>query len=47
MKISTKVLRRIVNLTLCAVSGAILGRLAVRAGLNLIFGGDLFGGDVL
>ncbi|MDO5749272.1 MAG: hypothetical protein Q4Q42_06505 [Planctomycetia bacterium] len=47
MKKWTKVLKRIVNLTLCAVSGVILGRLAVRAGLNLIFGGDFFGGDVL
>lgn len=47
MKLSTKFFKRIVNLTLCAVSGAILGRLAVRAGLNFIFGGDLFGGDVL
>ena len=47
MKLSTKFFKRIVNLTLCAVSGAILGRLEVRAGLNLIFGGDLFGGDVL
>ena len=47
MKLSTKFFKRIVNLTLCAVSGAILGRLAVRAGLNLIIGGDLFGGDVL
>lgn len=47
MKLSTKFFKRIVNLTLCAVSGAILGRLAVRAGLNLIFVGDLFGGDVL
>jgi len=27
--------------------GAVLGRLAVRAGLNLLLGGTLFGGNVL
>ena len=47
IKISTKVVKRTVNLTLCATAGVVLERLAVRAGLNLFLGGDLFGGDFL
>lgn len=39
--------RRIIILIVVAVIAAILGRLAVRAVLNLMLGGTLFGGNLL
>ena len=39
--------RRLVILLIVIVFGAVLGRLAVRAGLNLLLGGTLFGGNIL
>lgn len=44
MTMSTK---RALILAAVVVAGAILGRLAVRAGLNLLLGGTLFGGNIL
>ena len=34
-------------LAILILAGAILGRLAVRAFLNLLLGGTLFGGNIL
>ena len=39
--------KRFVVLLIVIITGAILGRLAVRAGLNLLLGGTLFGGNIL
>ena len=39
--------KRFVILLIVILLGAVLGRLAVRAGLNLVLGGTLFGGNVL
>ena len=39
--------KRFVILLIVILLGAVLGRLAVRAGLNIILGGTLFGGNVL
>ena len=39
--------KRALILAAVVVAGAILGRLAVRAGLNLLVGGTLFGGNIL
>lgn len=39
--------KRFVILLIAILLGAVLGRLAVRAGLNLLLGGTLFGGNVL
>ena len=39
--------KRFVVLLVVILIGAILGRLTVRAGLNLLLGGTLFGGNVL
>lgn len=39
--------RRILNLLLVLLIAAVLGRLAVRAALNLLVGGTLFGGNFL
>ena len=39
--------KRLVFLLVVILLGAVLGRLAVRAGLNLLLGGTLFGGNVL
>lgn len=39
--------KRIVILILFMIIGAVLGRLAVRAVLNLLLGGTLFGGNFL
>ena len=39
--------KRFVILLIVSLLGAVLGRLAVRAGLNLLLGGTLFGGNVL
>lgn len=39
--------KRIIILAVVIIAGAVLGRLAVRAGLNLLLGGTLFGGNFL
>lgn len=39
--------KRALILAVDAVAAAALGRLAVRAGLNLLLGGTLFGGNFL
>ena len=39
--------KRLVILLIVILLGAVLGRLAVRAVLNLLLGGTLFGGNVL
>lgn len=39
--------KRIIILVVIAVLGIILGRLVVRAFLNLMLGGTLFGGNIL
>ena len=39
--------KRFVILLIVILLGAVLGRLAVRAGLNLLLGGTLFEGNVL
>ena len=39
--------KRLVILLIIIVFGAVLGRLTVRAGLNLLLGGTLFGGNIL
>ena len=44
MTIGTK---RAVILAVLMLAGFVLGRLAVRAGLNLLLGGTLFGGNIL
>lgn len=44
MTITTK---RIIILTILVIAAAVLGRLAVRAVLNALLGGTLFGGNLL
>ena len=39
--------KRLIILLVIIILGAVLGRLAVRAGLNLLLGGTLFGGNIL
>lgn len=39
--------KRLVILLVIAVIAFVLGRLAVRAAMNLLIGGTLFGGDFL
>ena len=39
--------KRILILTAIILTGFLLGRLAVRALLNLLLGGTLFGGNIL
>ena len=39
--------KRLIILFIVIMLGAILGRLAVRAVLNLLLGGTLFGGNIL
>lgn len=39
--------KRALILTVDAAAAAVLGRLAVRTGLNLLLGGTLFGGNFL
>ena len=39
--------KRLLILLLVIVAAAVLGRLAVRAALNLLLGGTLFGGNLL
>lgn len=43
----TLVQKRIVIIAIVAVSGIVSGRLAVRAFINLMVGGSLFGGNFL
>lgn len=38
---------RIIILAVVVIAGIVLGRLAVRAALNLLVGGTLFGGNFL
>ena len=40
-------LKRVMILAVIAIVAAVLGRLAVRAFLNLLLGGTLFGGNFL
>ena len=44
MKIKTK---RVVVISIIAVVAFVLGRLVVRAFMNLLLGGTLFGGNIL
>ena len=44
MTIGTK---RLIILAVVILAGFVLGRLAVRAVLNLLLGGTLFGGNIL
>lgn len=39
--------KRIIIVVIVAIAGIILGRLALRAFLNLMVGGSLFGGNFL
>ncbi len=39
--------KRIIILIIVAVIGLVVGRLAVRAFMNLMLGGTMFGGDIL
>jgi len=39
--------KRIIIIAIIIIVGFILGRLAVRAFMNLLLGGTLFGGDIL
>lgn len=39
--------KRIIILIIIIIVAAILGRLAIRAVLNLMLGGTMFGGDLL
>ena len=39
--------KRIIILIIIAIIGIVLGRLAVRAVMNLLLGGTLFGGNIL
>lgn len=39
--------KRILILAIIIIAGIILGRLAVRAIMNLMLGGTLFGGNIL
>ena len=39
--------KRILLLAIVIIAGVILGRLAVRAVMNLMLGGTLFGGNIL
>ncbi len=43
----TLVQKRIMILVIIAIIGILLGRLAVRAVINLMVGGSLFGGNFL
>lgn len=43
----TRTQKRILTLLIVIAAGAVLGRLAVRAVLNLLLGGTLFGGNFL
>lgn len=39
--------KRVLILTIIAAAAFVLGRLAVRAAINLLIGGTLFGGNFL
>lgn len=39
--------KRILILAVVMIAGIILGRLAVRAVMNLLLGGTMFGGNIL
>ena len=39
--------KRLAALAAAGLTGAVLGRLAVRAALNLLLGGTMFGGNFL
>ena len=39
--------KKIIIIAIIIIVGFILGRLAVRAFMNLLLGGTLFGGDIL
>lgn len=39
--------KRVIILIIIIIVGAVLGRLAVRAIINLMLGGTMFGGDLL
>lgn len=39
--------KRFIILLIVVIAGAVLGRLAVRAVMNLLLGGTLFGGNFL
>ena len=39
--------KRIIILVIVLIAGIVLGRLAVRAFMNLLMGGTLFGGNFL
>lgn len=39
--------KRIITLAIVILAGIVLGRLAVRAVLNLLVGGSMFGGNFL
>lgn len=39
--------KRVLILFIVIIFGAVLGRLVVRAELNLLLGGTLFGGNIL
>ena len=43
----TLITKQILILTAIVLTGFLLGRLAVRALLNLLLGGTLFGGNIL
>ena len=43
----TKCKKRILTVAIIALSGFVLGRLAVRGGMNLLMGGTLLGGNLL
>lgn len=43
----TLVQKRILILVIVIIAAAVLGRLAVRAVMNLLLGGTLFGGNFL
>lgn len=39
--------KRIISLVVIVIVAAVLGRLAVRAFMNMLLGGTLFGGNLL
>ena len=39
--------KRVISLIVVIIVAAVLGRLAVRAFMNLLLGGTMFGGDLL
>ena len=43
----TRTQKRILIVAIVVIAGVILGRLAVRGVMNLLFGGTMFGGNIL